>query len=286
MAKRIGGELVSADSRHVYQGLDIVTGKDPVEIEKSGIPIHLLDTVNARETWSSHEFAARARRAISDIIARGNVPIVVGGSWLYIKHLLYGFDIQVEPNAKLRDFLNTWEVEQLRELFNKLRVDFQSRTYLKSYLADSFFIINESDWSNPHRLIRKIEILTHCINLAPTDVLKQATKTKSGGLFSPATTMIGFHFETPEALAAAISRRVEKRVQAGAVDEAKKLLLQYGASAPGLQTIGYTQLIKYLQGEWGIDDALEEWTTREIQYAKRQYTFMKSDPNIVWHTTY
>ncbi len=146
LAKELNGELVSADSRQVYVGNDIETGKDKDIIENSGIKIWLLDILNQNEEFSVSVWRRLAQEAISDILVRGKLPIVVGGSGLYIKSLVQGLpDIDAPYNKKLRKEL---ENKSATELFD----------YLKSINLKKANSLNNSDKHNPRRLIRAIEI--------------------------------------------------------------------------------------------------------------------------------
>lgn len=255
-AEATNGELVNADSRQIYKGLDIVTGKDIQQIRDAGIAYHMIDIVDPTVRYSSHEYAAAAGRIIADIRRRGKTPIIVGGTYLYIKHLIYGFDVSIPPNESLRTSLINKSVEQLQEMLSPRPSD-----------------INDSDWNNPRRLIRRIEIRV-------ADPIIRAKNTPYGnGEYS----LIGLRHQGRSHLESAIKSRVDARMQAGALEEVRSLLGRgYTKHDPGLQTIGYKQLIACLEGTRTQEDAIEEWVTKEVQYAKRQLTFMKTDHNISW----
>lgn len=263
-AKRLGGAIISADSRQVYRELDIVTGKDRAVLEQSTIPFYGIDLANADQPYSSHDWVQMATEAIDSIVAQGKTPIVVGGSWLYIKHLLYGFDVTVPPNYTLRDELNALSVPQLQAKVNEFPGD------------DTLTPLNESDRMNPHRLIRRIEILTY---------YQEHPQTPDTTIGKPnrSTQITGYRYTTRDKLEDAITKRVHQRMEDGALEETKRLLIRFGEDAPGMQTIGYTQLIGHLKGKLTLKEAIEEWITKEIQYAKRQYTFMKQDTAINWN---
>ncbi len=147
LAKELDGELISADSRQVYIGNDIETGKDKDIIENSGIKIWLLDILNQNEEFSVSVWRKLAKEAISNILSRSKLPIVVGGSGLYIKSLVQDLpDIDIPYDRKLR-----------KELENKSAIDLFN--YLKSINSQKAHSLNNSDKHNPRRLIRAIEIL-------------------------------------------------------------------------------------------------------------------------------
>lgn len=254
MACKCDGELVNADSRQIYRGLDVITGKDLEQLRASGIPFHLFDIADPKKRFSSHEYVKAAAAVIDDIRRRGKTPIIVGGTYLYIKQLLYGFDVAVAPDEKLRKQLDGMLVTELQEMLSPRPED-----------------INDSDWNNPRRLIRRIEIARspHAVPV-------------SGATYKTVT-MIGLMHKNREALTLAIRQRVSKRIAQGAIDEVIGLIGRgYTDNDPGLETIGYRQLFSFIQGKITKEQAITEWTVRETQYAKRQYTFMKKDVNIVW----
>lgn len=280
-AQEHNGEIVNADSRQVYKHLDIITGKDLGELKLSGVPYHLFDLVDPKDSFSSHEYVEAARPVILDIRSRRKTPVIVGGSYLYLKHLLYGFDVAVEPNRQLRDELEGKSVAELQKL-----------------LAPRPDNINDSDWNNPRRLIRRIEIAKSAVDLGLkiSPLRKRSTPEGGGvlrnqehpGLWPPLLQrgeLIGLKHKDRQSLEVAIKSRIDKRIEEGAVREVEQLLKQgYTKNDPGLQTIGYTQIIAFLKGEISMESAVKNWTNKEIQYAKRQYTFMKKDSRISWVT--
>ncbi|PIP14819.1 tRNA (adenosine(37)-N6)-dimethylallyltransferase MiaA [Candidatus Roizmanbacteria bacterium CG22_combo_CG10-13_8_21_14_all_35_9] len=262
-AKKYDGELVNFDSRQVYKYLDIITGKDKSTMKQfNNETIWLYDIVTPDQYFSSYDFVQQATKVIKDIQKRGKTPILVGGSYFYLKHLLYGFENKVPPNFKLREKLNKKSVSQLQEILKKL--DVQSINQL-----------NNSDRNNPRRLIRKIEI----------HLGKEAERARSWNqkISVSSFSITGLRYKNKENLVNAIKSRVEKRLKQGAIREVKSLLKRgYKKTDPGLKTIGYQQIISYLEGKISKQEAIKQWITAEVQYAKRQNTFMKNDKNINW----
>lgn len=268
-AKKYNGELVNADSRQIYKHLDIITGKDKKEIERQHVKIHLLDLLTPDEPFSSFDYIIHATIAVHDIWKRNKTPIIVGGTYLYIKHLLYGQDIKVPPNQELRQKLEKLSLEDLQKKL--LSLDKSSST-----------TINNSDWNNPRRLIRKIEILTAqgAQNKGSTSEVGQR---HSSEVKFDKLQIIGLKHSSKEKLIKAVRTRVENRLKEGAVEEVNKLLnMDYKETDPGLQTIGYRQIIQFLKGDISQDEAIGRWILKETQYAKRQYTFMKQNQYIRW----
>lgn len=262
------GELINADSRQVYKHLDIITGKDLEEIQKNNIKVHLLNLVTPDQEFNTFDFVDKATKVIIEIRKRNKTPIIVGGTYQYIKHLLYGQDVQVPANPKLREQMEKLPVEELQKKLHSL----DKTVYSK---------LNNSDANNPRRLIRRIEILT-----SPNASIKSIKPNESEdryGLRATSNTITGLKHKSRESLVKAIIERVEKRFKQGALDEVKHLLkLGYKKTDPGLQTIGYKQLIAHLEGDMTLEQAKQDWINKEVQYAKRQLTFMKTNVMIDW----
>ena len=261
LKKQENGVLINCDSRQIYKHLDIITGKDIKDIL-------LYDIVDPKYYFSSFDYAQTAIQQIKKVINDNKTPIIVGGTYLYIKHLLYNIETEnIKPDWKLRKELNKY---LLKDLQNKL----------KEINIKLFNNLNQSDRNNPRRLIRKIEIAKY----------EKAIKLNKEGSFTYKPffknikiEFIGLRFKKKQDLVSAIEKRVEKRLKQGAIKEVKELLNKgYSNKDPGIQTIGYKQIIEYLKGNISKTNAIEQWILKEIQYAKRQYTFMKKDKNIKW----
>lgn len=291
-AKKYDGELINCDSRQIYKYLDIITGKDlepntsfqlvkkTDDFEIGFYPFYetkiwLYDVITPDKRFSSFDWKNLALEVIKDILKRKKTPIIVGGTYLYLYHLLYKIHTEnIKPNPILRKKLEKLPLEELQKKLQKLNPSLWEK-------------LSESDKKNPQRLIRKIEISLQAKNLE----LPQKIQTDKIALFEKLgkeykdiqIKFIGLRFKNKETLKKKIRSRVEERIKKGAIEEVKNLLkMDYKESSPGLNTIGYKQLIKYLKGEYTLNQAVEEWIKKEIQYAKRQYTFMKKDKNIKW----
>lgn len=285
-ARECNGELINCDSRQIYKHLDIITGKDltdktfhsvhknnnfDIGYYKRMTKVWLYDIVDPKTRFSSFDYQQCAIDVIKDIIARGKTPIIVGGTYFYLKHVLYDIASEtIEPDWKLRHELEDKSVEELQNILRDK----------SEMMIDS---LNQSDRNNPQRLIRKIEIASTrhgTINRVSTNRITLSDKLKISTLDIES---IGLKYDKKEALHCAIEKRVEERIQNGAIQEVEQLLKQgYKQTDPGLRTIGYQQIIKYLKKEYSKTQAIKEWITKENQYAKRQYTFMKKDININW----
>lgn len=302
LARKWNGELINCDSRQIYKDLNIITGKDvegkfhPIEkinnfkigyyqvgdrtsevnerhkktSEVKLTKIWLYDIIEPKQYFSSFDYQSCALNVIKLIIKEGKTPIIVGGTYFYLYHLLYGVETEnIPPNFKLRNELESKSVKKLQEILNKVSLQFNIE--LKS--------MNDSDWNNPRRLMRKIEVIMH----ETSEVNELHNKSEKLGIKNLQIEFIGLKFKDKKNLRQAIEKRVEERLKNGAIDEVKSLLKNgYSENDPGLKTIGYQQLILHLKGVINLDVAIQQWITKEIQYAKRQYTFMKKDKNINW----
>ena len=225
LAKKFNGELLSADSRQVYRGMDICTGKD-----RPDVPIWLYDVVNPDEEFRVSQCVKLARVAIFDIQKRNKLPIVVGGTGLYIKALINPFDtIDVPPNMRLRKKLQTMSVRELQTVTVRGNM-------------------NQSDWNNPRRLIRKIEIAS-----------SPKTGLRGESLKAFDYLMIGLTAPLP-ILYRRIDKRFAGRMRAGLAGETASLLARFRRDLPSMSAIGLN----------------------EHAYARRQLTWFKKQKGIHW----
>lgn len=265
-AKKENGELVNFDSRQVYKYLDIITGKD----KPDNLHVWLYDLIDPKEYFSSFDFTKAAIKVIKDILHRKKTPILVGGTYLYLYHLLYKIETEnIPPNTVLREKLNNETVTSLQQKLKKID-------------QELFESLNGSDRQNPQRLIRKIEIAAFYkkrgkkVPTVMQYIYNEFFKDKT-------IEYVGLTYKNREDLLDAIKLRINKRLKEGALDEVKNLMKQgYTENDPGMKTIGYQQIISYLRGKITKQQAIDLWTLKEFQYTKRQLTFMKKDPNIVW----
>jgi len=267
LAKKINGEIISVDSRQIYKGLDIITGKDLHSNSKfnllykegsyeigyyliDNIKIWLYDVISPKEYMTAFDFSRIAQKVIADIKIRGKTPILVGGSFFYLKALLYeSLDKFTPANLKFRKELSAFKLPQLQEKLKELDFSF-------------FNSLNNSEKNNPHRLIRKIELL------------------KKGYKFNKKKPEKRYDFEVKifthsDSYKAkeVIENRVKNRVQNGAIWEFQSLLQKgYKLTDPGLNTIGCKQINLHINGKISLDELIENWTKDEIAYSKRQKT--------------
>ncbi len=275
LAKKLNGEIVSFDARQAYRYLDVITGKEMDKLKvksqklkvttenkqlitylKDDIPIWLYDVIDPKEYLSAYEFSKIAEVVIEDILQRGKLPIIVGGSVFYIKAFLEGLGSHgVGPDWKLRRELDK---KTLEELQNQLAI----------VNAKRFLGMNHSDKNNKRRLIRAIEI-----------GFSQSTRpTKKSNSYK---TIFCALFLDKSQLKEKIKRRVTLRLHQGALDEIQNLLKKnYSFNDPGFQTIGYAQLKNYFEEKESLESTVSKWINAEMQYTKRQMVFLKKIKNI------
>jgi tRNA dimethylallyltransferase len=247
LARQFNGEVIAADSRTVYKGMDIGTAK-PTKREQGGVRHHLLDVVEPNQTFTAAEFKRLANHAIDEIAGRGKLPFMVGGTGLYIDSVIYNFDFNESPNSELRKQLQLMSIEDLQY---KLRTE---------------GIALPQNSRNPRHLIRAIETKGVVAGHAP---LRQNTL------------VLGLRIDRTE-LQDKVRLRVDEMMAQGYVAEVERLAEQYGWDAPGLQTPGYKVFRKYLAQELTLDEAKDALVREHLQLAKRQRTWFGRNKSIHW----
>lgn len=250
LAHKINGEIISADSRLVYKGFEIAVAKPTIE-EREGIPHYLIDVVEPEFDYSVANFCDDATKAINEILAKNKTPIVVGGTGLYFRILLEGLDLpRVEPNIELRKNLEEFSIEDLIIELEKYDKNWSDR-------------ISTPD---KRKLIRAIEI---CIGLG-----KPFSKVQSKKEVPYDVEWIGINMPRDE-IYNRINKRVDKMVELGILEETKALLKKHGRIPNFVKTIGYQELLQYLDGEISFDKAIELIKQHSRNYAKRQLTWFR-----------
>lgn len=258
LAKKINGEIISADSRLVYKGMDIGTAKPTID-EMQEIPHYMIDVVEPEYNYSVGLYVKEAQKHITDIISRGKVPIVVGGTGLYFRVLLENYDLpDVKPDYELRKELSSYSYEELLEMLTKLDEK----------------AANSVEKNDKKKLIRYIEI----IKLAgkPLDLVR-GVKEKEFNV-----EWVGLNFPR-EILYARINKRVDLMIEQGLIDETKKLLQKHGRISNITDTIGYREVLSYLDGELSLDEAKDKLKQNTRNYAKRQLTWFRKNEQINWN---
>ena len=258
LAKRVGGEIISSDSRLVYKGMDIGTAK-PTTSEMDGIPHHMIDIVEPDFDYSAALYQTEASKIIQAVSSRGKIPIVVGGTGLYVDILLKNFSLpRIEPDYKLRDELSKLSYEELADI-------------LKKYDSNALNTIADND---KKKIIRAIEIVK------TTNKPLNESRTVNDELYD--VEWIGRNLERNE-LYSKIETRVDEMMDNGLIDETKKLLSKYGRIRNITDTIGYREICMYLNNELSLEDAVSLLKQNTRHYAKRQMTWFRKNPNISWN---
>ncbi|MBI4028748.1 MAG: tRNA (adenosine(37)-N6)-dimethylallyltransferase MiaA [Candidatus Blackburnbacteria bacterium] len=261
LAKKFGGEIVSADSRQVYRKLNIATGKDLSELK--GIPIHLVDVADPDQTFTVAHYYRLAEGTINQIYQKNKLPILVGGTGLYIKAVVDGIDtLGIPPNNSLRQQYKSKSAEELLMILARVNPE----------AAGS---LNKSEQYNKQRLIRRIEIAQ----------VGNATNNRqhSGGVCD--TLLIGL--TAPDSLLKDnTNKRIDKWVKENVEGEVKTLLEQ-GVTwdSQAMSALGYKQWKPFFENAETRDEVIKNWKTEEYQYAKRQLTWFKKDKRVNWYDT-
>lgn len=256
MAQKLDTEIISADSRLVYKGFDIGTAK-PTKEEQLLVKHHMIDVVEPEYDFSVADFADGASKVISELHAKNKVPIVVGGTGLYFRILLENYDMpRVEANHQLRAELENLSNE---ELFEKLsNIDKISAEKIHQ--------------NNRVRVIRALEV--SLTTGKPFSSIKGVKENKYD------VEWVFPEIESREILYNRINIRVDMMIKDGLVDETKNLLLKHGRIKNLVNTIGYQEIIQYLDGNISIENAIEQIKQNTRRYAKRQLTWFRRNPNL------
>ncbi len=266
LAKRLGGEVVSCDSMQVYRRMNIGTAK-PTEEEMSGIVHHLIDAVEPDAPFSCAEYVTMASDAVKDISARGKLPILCGGTGLYLDRFLCGEMEETHVDESLRASLFAFaESDGIEALHERLRsVDPESAQAIHP--------------NNVKRVVRALEIYEQ------TGIPKSEFDRRSQVNESPYdAVVIGLHYPRREVLYDRINRRVDIMLADGLLEETKLLSAQgvFDVNLTAAQAIGYKELLGYLDGRETLAEAAENLKTATRRYAKRQLTWFTAKPYVKW----
>ena len=256
LARELDGEIISADSRLVYKGFDIASAKPTIE-EREGIPHYMIDIVEPEFDYSVGNYYDDAKKIIFDIIKRGKTPIVAGGTGLYIRILLEHYNLpRVEANYDLREELDKKEREDLLKELETL---------------DSITFERLKD-ANKLRIVRAIEVIkTLNKPISQIEIKKEPEFDVDWRM--PVLT-------SREDLYNRINLRVDKMIEDGLIDETKFLLKKHGRIKNFVCTIGYQEILAYLDGKWTLEEAVDKLKQHTRNYAKRQLTWFRKNPNL------
>lgn len=269
----LGVDIISADSRQVYDDIPILSGADTPEgfvkkekpgflpfFEKDSIRLHGVGILGATEEWSLGQFQEFALELIDAAITKNRQVIIVGGTGLYHTQLFQTESrLRVPPNTKLREKASSMSVEELQNWLSEVNLS-------------RFEKMNNSDRLNPRRLVRHIEQILNEGSVEPSADEKKAKYNHR---------IIGLRREVSN-LEQKISERVRKRFENGAVLEVEKLRNFPDLSSGIKTTLGFKSIENFLDGEITADECIQSWTVGELQYAKRQRTWWKPISNVEW----
>ena len=259
IARAVSGEVISADSMQVYKGISIASAA-PTQKEMQGVAHHLVEFLDQSENFSVSDFCRLAREKISEISARGNVPVIVGGTGLFIDSLVDNINFtEAETDFELREALMQKDGDELYSTL--LEVDKEAAEKIHK--------------NNKKRVVRALEIY---YSSGATKTAQDINSKKEESPYEALYFVIGF--KSREVLYERINRRVDLMVEAGLVDEARKNLSKKKATSA--QAIGHKELQPYFSGEKSLGQALDDLKRETRRYAKRQITWFKRRKNAIW----
>jgi tRNA dimethylallyltransferase len=247
MAERHNGEIICADSRTVYTGMDIGTAKPSLK-DQARVKHHLLDITTPNKYFNASDFQQLANQAIDDITDRGKLPILVGGSGLYVDGVIFDFKF-LPPVAQAE-----------RERLNKMSIE-----ELQAEITEKGYEMPENS-KNPRYLMRTLE---------------RAGAEPERGEVRQNTLIIGLQPDI-KVLKGRITKRVSEMINAGLVDETKDLATKYGWDAPGLLSTSYKVLKSYIKGDATLEESKAQFIQNDMHFAKRQKAWFKRNPHIQW----
>jgi tRNA dimethylallyltransferase len=250
-AKEFNGEIISADSWTVYKRFDVGTSK-PTITQQKAVKHHLLDVREATDGFNAPMFKELAEKAIENIQKQGKLPVLVGGTGLYIDSLLYDFGFLPSVSSDERDALNLKTIPDLLELAKARNID-----------------LTDIDTRNKRRIIRAIEAGG-----------QKPTKNE----LRPNTLIIGINLE-PEESDKRIERRTDRMLAAGLEQEVKQLAAEYGWEAEPMKGIGYREWREYFEGSQSLEQIRQRIISATKNLAKRQRTWFKRSPDIQWFSS-
>ena len=265
LAKNYNGEIISADSMQIYKGMDIATAK-PSNDEKCGIRHHLMDFLLPSESYSVACFVEDAKKCVADIVSRNKLPIIAGGTGLYVDSFLNNVNFSDEK----RDDVLT---QKLWKIYDDKGID----TLLEMLDGiDKTTAEKLAPQKNPKRIIRAIEFYK-TTGKPISQQVSESTRVKS----PYRAVKIGLNFNDRQKLYDRINLRVDKMMDDGLLDEAKEVLSS-NLSATSVKAIGYKELAPYIMEKKSLDECVEKLKQETRRYAKRQITWFKRDKDINW----
>ncbi|OWZ83119.1 tRNA (adenosine(37)-N6)-dimethylallyltransferase MiaA [Natranaerobius trueperi] len=260
----INVEIISADSMQLYKQMDIGTAK-PSTSDQQEITHHFIDSIDPSEDYSVGRYQEEAKQVIKDIYHRGNLPVVVGGTGLYVNALLYDYSLNALPKSSSyrEELLERAKIQGLQALYN----DLQNKD------PEAAEKIHPND---KQRIIRALEVFYQ--------TGEPISKRQQRKYSSPYNLLFFGLFMDRPLLYERIEKRVDKMIEQGLLGEVKSLLENgYTLELTAMKGLGYKEIGKYLQGEYTFDEAINILKKDTKRFAKRQLTWFRRDPNIKWY---
>ena len=263
LAKKIGGEIVSADSRLIYRDFDIGTAKPTAE-ERCGIPHYMIDIIPPERLYSAGDYKKDASEAVEKIISKGRIPIVVGGTGFYVRSLLGGLDIPDVPAD-----------ENFRAEMDKFVEDYGRQALYDKLAAIDKTTADKLHYNDNVRVTRALEIF-HATGKTMSEI-SSMSKPPYEVFYA------GLNARDRAYLYDRANRRVDKMIDSGLVDEVHRLVQKYGRTLPILKTLGYKEICEYFDGKISLEEAVGLIKKHTRNYAKRQLTWFRANPEIHWY---
>ena len=265
LAKKINGEIISCDSMQIYKDMNIGSAK-PTKEEMQGIKHYLIDIIEPDKRFNVAEYKKIAENAIKEILKKGKVPIVVGGTGLYSDSLIYGIEypeIEFEQEYRKKLEEKALNEEGLKELYNQAKnIDEQAIKKISS--------------NDKKRILRILEIY-HCTGKTKTEL--EIESRKNDIKYNYKVYAIDMDRET---LYNRINKRVDIMIENGLIDEVEKMLNKYKEFPTAMQGLGYKEVVEYLKGETTKEEMIEKIKKETRKYAKRQLTWFRKNKETIW----
>ena len=264
LAKKINGEIISSDSMQIYKDMNIGTAK-PSKEEMQGIQHYLLDFVEPNKRYSVADFKKDAEKAIEEILQKGKIPIIVGGTGLYVDSLIYGIEYQdIQFDEQYRKKLeNRVEQEGLEKLYNEAKeIDPQAMEKISQ--------------NDQKRILRVLEIYKAT---GKNKTEQEADSRKNGVKYDYKVFAINMDREK---LYERINKRVDIMIEQGLIEEVENLLKKYNEFPTAMQGLGYKEVVEYLQGKISKEEMIDKIKMETRRYAKRQITWFKKNKETIW----
>lgn len=264
LAKRIKGEIISADSMQIYQEMNIGTAK-PTKEEQQGIKHYLMDFVSPEERYSVADYKQAAKQAIKEILEKGKTPIVVGGTGLYIDSLIYEIEY---PNIE-------FDENYRKKLEQRVKIEGLKKIYEEANLIDPEAIQKISP-NDEKRILRILEIY-HATGKTKTEQEKESRRKP-----------VEYDYQVyalkwdREILYERINKRVDLMIEQGLIEEVKGILERYPKFPTAMQGLGYKEVVEYLKGSTTKEEMIEKLKMETRRYAKRQMTWFRKNKQTIW----